>query len=218
MTDLFAPLRRFSARTLVVTGAGVVLTASLLVVVLATMAWGTGLREEQRLLPGTTVAGVDVGGLTVDQAEAAARDQVAADLDRELVLVHGDQRWSTTPRALGASSDVSQTVQTAFDRTASAGLVDLARVRFLGSLPSALAVTLDLPDAQVEQFVRTLARDVDEAPGEAQLTWAEDGVQVEASVTGRRVARDAAVAAIEDAVAARSSASMEFRSRTGSPD
>lgn len=210
MADLFAPLRRFSARTLVVAAAGVVLTASLLVVVLATMAWGTGLREEQRLLPGTTVAGVDVGGLTVAQAEAATRDQVAADLDREVVLVHDDQRWSTTPRALGASSDVSRIVQTAFDRTASAGLVDLARVRFLGSSAGALDVTLDVPDAPLAQFVRTAAREVDQAPADATLTWTEDGIHVGEATTGRRVVRDAAEAAVRDAIAARSSTPVEL--------
>lgn len=68
MSDAVTSVRRILTPTLVLAGAGVALTASLLVVVMATMAWGSDMRQEQRLPPGTTVA-VAVGGLT----EAAAK-------------------------------------------------------------------------------------------------------------------------------------------------
>ena len=201
MSDAVASVRRLPARTLVLGAAAVVLTASLLVVVMGTMAWGSDLRDDQRLLPGTTVAGVPVGGLTVEEAASAARDEVAAALDREVTVEHDGRRWTTTPRDLGATSDVESVVATAFDRTSSAGFLDLAMIRFGASAAGAHDVALDLPDDRVDGFVAAIADEVDRAPRDAALSWVDGQVELQDAATGRRVARQDAATALEAAVA-----------------
>lgn len=190
-------------RTLVLVGAGVVLTASLLVVVMATMAWGSDLRQNQRLLPGTTVAGVAVGGLTVEEAVATAQDEVAATLDREVTVEHDGRRWTTTPRALGATSDVDAVVASAYERTSSANFLDLAMIRFVGSSAGTHDVAVDLPDARLDDFVTSIADEVDRAPRDAALSWVEGRVELQEATMGRRVAREDAATAIDAAVASK---------------
>lgn len=183
-----------------VVGIGVVLV--LLVGGGATMAWGDGMRAEERLLPGTRVAGLDVGGRTVDAALVEVRSEVASRLAQPVTVTHGDRTWTTTPDALGATSDAEAVVADAFARTETAGPLDLVRARV--GLGGALVhdVALDLPDDALADWIATIAADVDVAPQDAALAWGEHGIELTESVTGRRVDRDAAAAGLVDAVAA----------------
>lgn len=80
------------------------LVSGLLVLALGGVAYAA-FRHEQanasRILPGTTVADVDVSGMTRAQAMAAVRARANEDLDREIVVVVKGKRFTTTPRRLG---------------------------------------------------------------------------------------------------------------------
>lgn len=201
MTNTAWSSRRPRPRALLLGGFGLVVVVALLTLGLVTMAWGDGLREEQRLLPGTTVASVEVGDRTVEDAVAVVRDRLAEDLDRPVDVVLDDRTWTTSGRQLGATSDVEQVVASAFERTTNAGLVDLARLRFGSGGANAHELAIDVPDDAVAAFVADVAEEVDTAPGDAVLAWADGGVQLEEAVTGVRVQRQEAAAAIEAAIA-----------------
>lgn len=166
-----------------------------------TMAWGDSLRDEQRLLPGTTIAGVDVGAQTVADAVADLRAQVADALDRPIEVTHGQRSWSTTPRALEATSDVEQVAAAAFEATTEASLVHLLRLRLGAGAAGVHDVVLDVPDDAVATFVAGIADAVDTPPRDAVLTWVEGSVVVDDAVTGLRVGREDAAAALEEAIA-----------------
>lgn len=195
-----ARLRGRRGTQLAVVGIGVVV--ALLVGGGATMAWGDGLRADERLLPGTRVAGMDVGGRTVEAALDEVRAEVATRLEQPVTVADGDRTWTTTPAALGATSDAEAVLADAFARTETAGPLDLVRARV--GLGGALVheVELDLPDADVAEWVATIAADVDVAPQDAVLAWGERGPALTESVTGRRVQREAAATALVEAVAA----------------
>jgi hypothetical protein len=97
--------------TLIAGGAAVVVTAGV---------WGSTLREEARLLPGTVLAGVAVGGATHDDARDLATDALASALDRPVVLSHEDATWQVTPRDLGADTDLDERIATALAATVGA--------------------------------------------------------------------------------------------------
>ncbi len=201
MPDIASPLRRLSARTLVLGGIGAAVALLVLVGGAWPMAWGDNLRRQEILLPGTTIAGVDVGEVTVQEASAAGQEQVAAALDRPVALTHGDRTWTTTPRALGATSDVEQVVAAALERTRRASLVELARVRFGVGDASAYDIALDVPDDAVASFVAEIARKVDTAPQDATLTWVDGAVRLDDAVTGLAVLQDVTAAGLERAIA-----------------
>jgi vancomycin resistance protein YoaR len=71
----------------------------------------------ERVAPGTTVAGVELGGMQADEAEAALTDSLAAATTEELPVAAGDNRTTVDPVAAGLTLDAPATVDalTGFD-------------------------------------------------------------------------------------------------------
>ncbi|MFA9428912.1 peptidoglycan binding domain-containing protein [Egicoccus sp. AB-alg2] len=202
-TDTDHARSRPGARALVLSGLLVVLLAVAAAMSAATVAWGDQLRTEGRLLPGTTVATVDVGGSTEDEAVEAVQAHLAQRLDRDLVVTHGQDRWTTTARELGGTADVAAAVAAALDHTESAGFGDLARMRWAnGTADVSAEVGVEVPDEGIDAFVAGIATDVDRAPVDADATWAGDHVVVADEVIGRAVDHDAAADAVRELLTA----------------
>ena len=87
--------------------------------------------NHDRIMPGVTVAGVDVGGLTRDAAIAAVRQQVAHQLDAPISITVGDRTWTTSASALGERLNVGGAVDRAESLSNRMGWVNRAwhRVR-----------------------------------------------------------------------------------------
>jgi lipoprotein-anchoring transpeptidase ErfK/SrfK len=166
-----------------------------------TWAWGDQLREEQRLLPGTNIATVDVGELSTQEAVDAVSAHLTAQLDRVVTVTDGERTWETTPRELGAETDAEEVVAAAFERTREANLSELARIRWAGAEADVdLEVLVEIADEAVERFVTEIADELDLAPTDATLSWAEGNVAVGASTLGRQVDRASAVDALTAAL------------------
>jgi lipoprotein-anchoring transpeptidase ErfK/SrfK len=91
----------------------IVLGAVLLVGGGAYAAYRYDAATSDRLLPGVRIAGIDVGEMSRDEAIVALQDQVAAELDRQIEVVAGDQTWQVTPRQLGAVASVEPLIDRA---------------------------------------------------------------------------------------------------------
>jgi lipoprotein-anchoring transpeptidase ErfK/SrfK len=196
-----APGTRGRVWRFVVLGLATVLAVAVVSVGASTWAWGDSLRDEQRLLPGTRVASVDVGGRTTDEAVAEIEAHLAAQLDRVVTVRDGERTWELTPREFGATSDAEAVVERAFARTLEAGLSELARLRWVGpGDASDLDVVVELPDDRVGGFVAELAAELDLAPRDAALSWTGTEAEVHAAEPGRQLDRDAATEAITRAL------------------
>lgn len=68
-----------------------------------------------RVLPGISVAGVAVGGMTREEAVQAVRGQADLRLETSVTVGAGDQTWVVSPAELGMSADVEGAVDRAFD-------------------------------------------------------------------------------------------------------
>jgi hypothetical protein len=73
-----APARTGRVWRFVILGIATMLAVAIVGVGASTWAWGDSLRDEQRLLPGTRVASVDVGGRSTDEAVAEVEAHLAA--------------------------------------------------------------------------------------------------------------------------------------------
>jgi hypothetical protein len=154
------------------------LVAGVLTLALGGVAFAT-FRYEQanadRLLAGITVGGVDVSGLTRTEALAAVRVRARADLDREIVVVVGDKRFTTTARALGRRAWVARAVDEAVDASARVGWVERAWRR-LRDEPVDLDIELSIGgNRRVAGFIRRTARDVHVDPRNPSIGMGEDG-------------------------------------------
>jgi len=142
----------------------------------------------------TTVAGVEVGGLTPEQATAALAGQAMPAYAQPMTVdVHGHQT-SLEPSTAGLTADVPATVQAIGERSANP-FVRLTS--FFGSTTVPLTVHVD--DAALTSFVGGVAERTDVAPVEGEV--AVDGTTIRSvtPVIGRSLDVPGAVTAISGA-------------------
>ncbi|MBI3647679.1 MAG: L,D-transpeptidase/peptidoglycan binding protein [Actinobacteria bacterium] len=105
-----------------------------------------------RILPGIYIDGVDVSGMTRDEAIAAVSEHATAKLSLEIRVTAADLQWQTTPGQLGMSAEV----ETAVDQALSVTEVTDAAQRVWHRLrDEPLNVTIDLGYSTSLESVRT---------------------------------------------------------------
>lgn len=175
----------------VLTSVGVVLVlaqAALGWMAWETWTWGRQLDQDQALLPGTTVAGVDVSEQPVAAADALLRPGVDERLDRPIRLEHGDRSWTVTPRELDARDDLPEVLARAQAAVGSTAFRELARMRWQGADANLdFDVTLTQSPEAVDELVARLADEIDLDSVEAELTLVGTQPELRESVTGARL-------------------------------
>lgn len=78
----------------------------------AVLAYGLG--HGPTAFAGVTVAGVDVGGLTVDEAQRRLDDRLRAGAPSQITLTFGGQRWDMPAQGLTVRYDTQASAQAAF--------------------------------------------------------------------------------------------------------
>jgi lipoprotein-anchoring transpeptidase ErfK/SrfK len=201
-TDDAARPRRLRPRVAVLFALATLTVAGLATMSAATLAYGDTVREGERLLPGTTIASVQVGEVAPDEAADLVAAALDERLDRQVSVVDGDASWTTTARDLGANTDLDAVITAAVDRAGELGFTELVRLRWLGGSDDLSSdVTLTVDADEVDAFVAGIAADVDRDPRDAEVAWVDDAVVVTVEgETGREVVRDDAATAVTTAV------------------
>jgi lipoprotein-anchoring transpeptidase ErfK/SrfK len=122
-----------------------------------------------RILPGVRIAGVDVSGLTREEAIAEVRARADTELDRTItVRVHGET-FTATARELGLRAWVESAVDRALEVSDDYGWVERAWRR-LRDDPLRRDVELETSgDRGVARFVKRTAREVYAEPRDAAI-------------------------------------------------
>ena len=159
-------------------GIGVLVAVVLLAGAYVAAAWFLGDR-----VPGnTTVAGVDVSSLPVDEAERELTVGLA-DLEAAPIPVHlGDLSGELDPATAGLTFDPRATVESLTGFTLDPFIV-IGHVFGLGER----APVTHVDEATLEQAVAALAQDLDVAPVEGSISFADGAAQVAAPVDGTSV-------------------------------
>ena len=92
--------------------AGIVVLGVIILSVIAMISYSNG------ILPGVEVAGVDVGGLSVDEAENVLGSQW-----QQIILQDGERRWTIEPGELGLQLNAAETAKAAYERGRGSGNV-----------------------------------------------------------------------------------------------
>lgn len=182
--------RRFARRPLAL---ALALVAGLAVSSAAGIAYATydyARDYDGEILPGTVIAGVDVSGMTYDEALAAVEAAIAPLLDRSVTLTYEGRTWETTPRELGARSTAEKLVREALDLSEEATFFKMMRMRVLGEeLGFEREVALVYPKAGVRSFVDGLAEGFDRPARDAAIDYSSGWVEFIEARTGRTVQR-----------------------------
>ncbi len=162
-----------------------------------------GEKYEGRILPGTTIAGVDVGGMAEDTAIEAVRDALGPQLDREITIVYSDESWIVTPRELGAKSDARSAVRAALNASDSASLLKLTQMSVLGDdLGFEREIAITYPNQGVRGFMRGLAENFDREPRDESIDYSSGWIKFKEPRDGRelkqKASRQALIAALHE--------------------
>jgi hypothetical protein len=187
--------RRRSALSVLVLGAGALLAGALLI----GLAF-SGSRAE--LAAGTRVAGVDVGGLTREQAVGELERRFDRVADQPVAFVAAGERFELSASQLAVAPDFRAAVSAA--AAAGDGFAPLRgfrrlHTRFFGAevLPR-LAVS----SAALEYALDRIAAEVDREPESAALVRRGLRIEVVPARSGRRLEREAAAEAVVRALGA----------------
>ena len=145
-------------------------------------------KYEDKLLPKSTIAGVDVSGMTRAEATQAVRSHIEPELSRNITLRYKSHRWTVTPRRLGARSDVRRAVHTAMLASDQTSFFDKLKMRMLGErLNFERSVAIKYPRKEPNAFVDRIAKGLALEPRDASLDYSTGWVHIKKEREGRRV-------------------------------
>lgn len=130
---------------------------------------------QDRILPGVSVAGVDVSGMTRPQAMAAVKDVVIQDLDRRMTVRAAGESFAITPAELGTRSDFREVVDQALALNDEYSWPERTFHRLTDrSVDRSFDVSFTFDQDRAKRFVATVADAVAISPTNASVDF-EDG-------------------------------------------
>jgi lipoprotein-anchoring transpeptidase ErfK/SrfK len=194
------PKRRFGVSVVVAVVAG-----SLLLTVGGVSYAGYRYEEARadRILPGVTIAGVDVGGMTRPEAMQAVRVAAGHALDSELAVSLGGTRWIASRSDLGRRADVAKAIRQALAVGDSMSTFDRFWHRFRDEpVDRSIELEYHTVGTGVADLVRRIAKDVLRPPQNAAIGLDDAGVELTftKAKNGEKLDSDAAIASIRRAL------------------
>ena len=144
-----------------------------------------------QILPGISVAGVDLSNRTPDQAVTALNQHLTYPDSGQIVFRYGDEVWVAHPKDLGLVFDVGATVEKAYSVGRKGLFLSLAGQ--LNSLQGGLelAPIIVFDERVAHGYLQNLAVQIDRPVVEARLTLLGTEVQYIPGQTGRLLDVDA---------------------------
>ena len=154
-------------------------------------------RYDGKIYPAVSAGEINLGGMTLDEAQTTLEQHAAASESQTVRLTFGDKTWEPTLSELGISVDVDRTLATAYD----IGREETARTR-LSKLTSLLRndtvvplmVTVD--QTKLNIWFESVDADLGLKPHDAYLVFDGATVSIEPEVEGTVVDRAAATALV----------------------
>lgn len=157
--------------------------------------------SSDRILPGVTVAGIDVGGMARVEAIQAVQRSVQERLSQPLTIRVAEGSWKTTPAELGRSADVGAAVDQALQASDSVGFITRVWHR-LREEPVDISIDVSFRDAGtgVAALVSSIADDVAQTPRDASVAVVDGEVTFVHSRPGRAVGTNVATKRLQAAL------------------
>lgn len=164
------------------------LIAAVALVVLVAAAYAYDSSQKDKIADGVSVAGVDVGGMSEEEAAAAVRRKLLAPLRHSLVVAFDGQQWRLAGTKLKIRADVGAAVEEALEESRSGGFPGrLVRYVSGGEIDKQITPRVAYSKPAINRFVRRVAEEIDREPQNADVEPNPDGLKVVAGHDGRKL-------------------------------
>jgi lipoprotein-anchoring transpeptidase ErfK/SrfK len=179
----------------------VVALALLALGVLAGAVYAYDHSNRDTIAKGVHVGGVDVGGLTADQALAQLRRRIVDPLREPIVVTDGDRNWRLTAQDARIAANLDASVGEALARSREGNLLQRTwRSLQGGRVDADLDPRVSYSRQAIRRLVRQVEHDVDRPATDAKVTIDGSGVTKVPSKTGVRLRTRTLRKRIRDAI------------------
>ena len=150
-----------------------------------------------RIAEGVTVAGVDLGGLTAQEAKTKVREQVSAPLEKPVTVTSGGKRFTLSAKDAGLHADVDAMVDEAVSASREGSIFTRSWRDLTGAKEdTAIPPRVTYSKAAANKLVARVAENVDRPAKDAKLEFpsmarvnSQDGLRVNTEQLRTTVAR-----------------------------
>jgi lipoprotein-anchoring transpeptidase ErfK/SrfK len=151
--------------------------------------------RDDRIAEGVTIAGVDVGGMSVGHARRVVERRVAAPLERPVAVVYGHRRFTLSAEEAGVRADVRGMVDEALGASRDGTIISRVTRDLTGGREDArIAARVSYSHEAVDRLVRRVSQRVDRPARDATVRFPslekvkeQNGVRVRAAALRDRV-------------------------------
>jgi len=155
---------------------------------LAVAAYAIDRANSDKIANGIRVGGVDVGGMSADQAKSKLHSRLVKPLDKPVTVTYNGTRYVLSPDKLQLRADINGMVDAALRASRSGGFpTRVWRYTTGGEVDREIAPHISYSAQAVDEFVNTVANDVNQPAQDATISPTpsslnpvpgQDGVQV----------------------------------------
>lgn len=144
--------------------------------------------QKDQIAEGVTVAGVDLGGMTREQANAALTNQVLAPQRKPVKVKFKGEAYTLPARKLEIRANVQQAVDQAFEESREGSLPSrVLREVTGGEVDAAIPINVAYSHRAVNQFVREVADGVLVDPVDASVSAGSSSLSVVKAENGHKL-------------------------------
>jgi lipoprotein-anchoring transpeptidase ErfK/SrfK len=157
--------------------------------------------REDEIAEGVEIAGVDVGGMQVDEARKLVRAEVVEPLRKPVTVTFEDVKYQLSPEKLEVAADINGMLDQAVDASRDGGLPGrLWRYATGGEVTEEISPRITYSKEALDGFLAEISAQVNRDPVDASVEASGTSISPVQSQEGIRVVADELRAQVEDAV------------------
>ena len=145
-----------------------VVVGLLLAIVVASWAYDSSKKDQ--IAKGVTAGGIDVGGMSKDEARQVLREKLARPLNEPLIVKYGHRKFTLSAARAHLTTDIDGMVHEAIDKSRGGNIITRSfRGITGGSVDANVPSRVEFDQSAVRALVRRVKRKVDRQPRDATV-------------------------------------------------
>jgi lipoprotein-anchoring transpeptidase ErfK/SrfK len=174
----------------------------------AAYAWDSAKKDE--IAEGVTIGGVDVGGMTAEEASAVVEADLIEPLDKPVTVTYEKEQFTLEPNELDVRADVDGMVQAALDASQEGGLpTRVWRYATGGEVDEAIDPQIAYSENTLDDFIKGVGENVNQPAVDASIQPSGTSLDPVPGQDGIAVKVDELRAGLEQAVQSPHSRTVE---------